>query len=363
MKRSMCGIVLLAAATALWSCNGDPTEAIRDEGQKVLAEPTSVFVDQGATEFVTLELVDGQGNQLETDFTLQNIGAGIAVEEDTTFLQTSTGHINTSQRFIVSGLAPGSTSFDVTSGGETLTIPVRVVPTSFAIAFSNAAPAANEPVTITLPAGYKFAAGAGGTTDQGPLIVQSFTADSTGLVVLVPPGSTGAITIDSVHADFLPGVTLAGLPSDAAVTAAPVVPQAGTGATGTAPALPIPAIGQTVSFYDGGTYDYLAPLVFAGVPGVFNIPSRLYRITVPADVSLTTTVDWPSPEDLGLYFFQSNGTTLTGAAGDAGGGGAHPETATNTLTAGTYFMAVVNFSETNPPWFALTVTAAAPPAP
>jgi hypothetical protein len=352
MKRSMCGMVLLAAVTALWSCNGDPTEPIRDEGQKVLADPSSIFVDQGATEFVTAELVDGQGNQLETAFAPQNVGAGVTVVEDTTFLETSTGHIRTAQRFIVTGVAPGATSFELASGGTTITIPVRVIPASFAGTFSNPAPAANEPVTITLPAGYKFGAGASATTDQGAAIVQSYTVDSTGLVVLLPPGSTGAALLDGVEADFLPGVTLSG-PTDATVTVGAVTPQAGTGAIGTAPTLTLPpADGAALGFFDGGTYD------FAAADG----PARLYKFVVADSVDLTTSVDWPSAEDLGLYFYASDGTTAAGDPADAGGGGAHPEAVTNTFAPGTYFMAVINFSATNPPFYGVTVTATTPEA-
>ena len=363
MKRSMCGIALLAAATALWSCNGDPTGSIRDSGQEILADPTSVFVSQGESKFVTVELVDGQGNQLVAEITPQNVGAGVTVVKDSTFLQTTTGTpIQTSERFIVTGVAPGSTSFDMVSGTTTKTVPVRVIPTSFAVTFSNPTPAANEPVTITLPAGYKFIAGAGASTDQGPAIVQSFTVDSTGLVVLLPPGSTGSVTIDSVQASFIPGVTLGGLPSDATITVAAVVPLAGTGATGTAPALTIPGLDSTTAFYDGGTYDYLAPLTFPGVPGSFPTPSRLYKIVLAAPARLTFTLDWNSAEDLGAYLFQSNGTTEI-AFGDAGGGGAHPESVTNTFAAGTYFVAVVNFNATNPPWFSLALTQVEIPPP
>jgi hypothetical protein len=354
MKRSMCGIALLAVATALWSCNGDPTGSIRDSGQKILADPTSVFVDQGASKFVTVALVDGQGNQLAAEFTPQNVGAGVTVVEDTTFLHTTTGTpIQTSARFIVTGVAPGSTSFEIASGGTTGSVPVRVIPTSFAVTFSNAAPAANEPVTITLPAGYKFVAGAAASTDQGPAIVQSFTADSTGLVVLPAPGSTGPMTLDSVQASFLPGVTLGGLPTDATITVAAVVPQAGTGATGTAPILTIPAVGETIAFYDGGTYDYPAPIL-GGAFGTF--PSRLYKITVAAPTTLTTTVHWAGTQDFGIYFFASNGTTDFGTPGDGATPDVNPETTTNTFPAGTYYMAIINFSATNPPWFSLTVT-------
>jgi hypothetical protein len=352
MKRSMCGIALLAAATALWSCNGDPTGSIRDTGQEILADPTTLFVSQGESKFVTVELVDGQGNQLTAQFTPQNVGAGVTVVRDSTFLQTTVGTpIQTSERFIVTGVAPGSTSFDVVSGTTTKTIPVRVIPTSFAVTFSNATPAANEPVTITLPAGYKFVAGAGATTDQGPAIVQSFTVDSTGLVVLLPPGSSGAVTIDSVQASFLPGVTLGGLPSDATITVAAVVPQFGTGATGTAPALTIPAVGETVAFFDGGTYDYLA---------FGSVPARLYKITVAAPTTLFTSVQWAGTQDFGVYFFASNGTTQFGSAGDSADPLANPESTTNTFPPGTYYLAVLNFSAGNPPFFSLTVTGVAP---
>jgi hypothetical protein len=361
MKRSMCGIALLAAATALWSCNGDPTGSIRDSGQEILADPTSLFLSQGESKFVTVELVDGQGNQLAAEFTPQNVGAGVTVVRDSTFLQTTTGTpIQTSERFVVTGVAPGSTSFDVVSGTTTKTVPVRVIPTSFAATFSNATPAANEPVTITLPAGYKFVAGAGASTDQGPAIVQSFTVDSTGLVVLPAPGSTGSMTLDSVQADFLPGITLGGLPTDATITVAAVVPQAGTGATGTAPSLTVPAIDQTISFYDGGTFDYPAPIL-GGAFG--NFPARLYKLVLTTTTSINFVLDWQSAEDLGIYFFTSNGTTEVGSPGDAGGGGAHPETTTFTQPAGTYYVAIVNFNATNPPFFALQMTGAALPPP
>jgi len=90
MKRSMWGITLIATAAGLWSCNGDPTGDLR-AGERIIADPASVFIDEGATKFVTVELVDGQGNQLATNFASQNVGAGITVAEDPTFLQTTIG--------------------------------------------------------------------------------------------------------------------------------------------------------------------------------------------------------------------------------------------------------------------------------
>jgi hypothetical protein len=355
MKRSMCGIALLAAATALWSCNGDPTGSIRDSGQKVLAEPTSVFVSQGATEFVTAELVDGQGNQLEVDFAPQNVGAGITVVEDSTFLQTSTGHIQTQQRFIVGGVAPGASSFELASGGTTLTIPVRVIPTSFAATFSNAAPAANEPVTITLPAGYKFVAGAGVSSTLGAGIVTSVAADSTSLVAVLPLGSTGQLTLDSVQAEFLAGVTLGGLPTDATITVA-ATPAAGTGSTATAPSLPVPALDATSGFFDIGTF------TAADVTGDGGVGAQYYRLVITEAGDYTVTTDWPatSTSDIDALLCPSSG--CAGSLDFLGSGVAHPESGTRTLAPGTYFVAVVLFAG-GPTDFGIRIDHVATPPP
>jgi len=211
-------------------------------------------------------------------------------------------------------------------------------------------------VVVTLPAGYKFGNGAGANIDGAAGFVSAVAPDSSSITVLLPPGATGTLTVDSVGVDFAPGVQFS-LETDQTVTVGAVTPQAGTGSTGSAPAVTIPPPGGTTFFYDGGTYDASMPLVVPDV-GTFQIPSRVYKITVADTTALTTTVDWTSPEDLGLYFFASNGTTAFGAVGDAGGGGVHPETVDNTFPPGTYYVAVMNFSDpvTNPPWIALSFT-------
>jgi hypothetical protein len=132
---------------------------------------------------------------------------------------------------------------------------------------------------------------------------------------------------------------------------------AGTGAPGTAPELTVAPPGETSTLFDGGTFDYAAP-IFGGAFGDF--PSRLYRLTVPADGDFTVSQDWGSAEDLGVYYFLPDGTTETGSAADGGGGGAHPEASTSAFTAGTYLMAVVNFNATNPPFFSIQLTTEAP---
>ena len=101
-----------------------------------------------------VQVLDELGNQLPVDFQPQNVGPGITVERDTTYLQTTIGtHLETAQRFIVTGTAPTATQFDLVSGGLSTTIPVKVTPTGTTATLSNPAPAMNEPLTVTLPGG------------------------------------------------------------------------------------------------------------------------------------------------------------------------------------------------------------------
>jgi hypothetical protein len=312
-------------------------------------------VDQGANEFVTVELVDGQGNQLEVEFTPQNVGAGITVVEDSTFLETSTGHIQTQQRFIVTGVAPGSTSFDVTSGGTTLTIPVRVIPTSFAATLSTAAAAANEPVTVTLPADFKFVAGAGVSSNLGAGIVTSVAPDSNSLVVVLPLGSNGPLTLDSVQAGFIPGVTLGGIPTDATI-AVDATPAAGTGSTATAPSLPVPALDATTGFFDIGAF------TAADVTADGGVGAQYYSLVITEAGDYTITTDWPatSTSDIDALLCPSSG--CAGVATFVGTGLTHPEQGTVTLAPGTYFLAVVLFAG-GPSDFGIRIDHAATPPP
>ena len=356
MKRSMCGFVMLVAATALWSCSGDPTDGFQ-EGERISADPSSLFLAQDESKFVEVTMVDNQGNQLAADFEAQNLGPGLTVVKDTAFLETTIGtNLETTERFVVTGTAPTATSFDLVSGGQSITVPVRVTPIATTATLSNPTPAANEPLVITLPAGYTFGDAAGANIEGATGAVQSVAPDGSSVTVLLPPGATGPVTVDGVNVDYAPGVDFS-LPTDQTVTVGAVTPLAGTGSPGTAPALTVQPIGGTTLFFDGGTFDYQAPIL-GGAFGTF--PARLYSITVAEPTTLTTSVDWPSPEDLGIYFFASNGTTEVGEPGDAGGGGAHPEETTNTFEPGTYLMAVVNFSATNPPYFALSITTEEP---
>lgn len=352
MKRLLCGSVVLAGSLVLVSCKGDPTSEFRGEPTRINAEPTSLFIDQGTDAPVTLTLVDDQGDPLEGTFEIGATGTGITVVKNENFLGTTVGAplVSQTQFIVTAGDTPTPSSFTVTAGELSIDIPVAVTPTAIATAaFSNPTPAVNEAVSITAE-GYTFQPDATISFAGTPAIVLGVAEDGSALTFLPAPGTTGPAEVQNVSINFLPTAALT-LPTTAEMTVGELVPLTGTDAPGTAPALTVPAVGETSTFYDGGAYEYPAPLFGT------TLPARLYSFTVPADGDYTFSIDWAGGvEDLGAYFFLSDGTTETGTPADAGGGGAHPEESTSTLTAGTYLMAVVNFSATIPAFISIQLT-------
>lgn len=356
MQPSTRGLVVLTAAVVLGSCSSDPTDNLRGEA-KVVATPSTVTVNQGATEFVTVELVDELGSSLAADFTVQNVGPGITVVKDSTFLPTAGGPLQTSARFVVAGTAPAASSFQIVAGGAAPdTVPVNVVPTGTGIpvvTVASTGPSATDPTVLTVPAPFQFAPDSAITFDAGAGIVIARSEDGRSVTILPPPGTTSTGTV-SLVTDYLPTVAVPTTTDVPLTISATVTPMAGTGSPATAPAITIPAPGSGGGFFDGGSFDYVAPTQFG------DATARLYQFTVTEPTTLTTTLDWPSVEDMGLYFFQPDGTTeLVDFVADVGFAGEHPETITNTFEPGTYLVAVVNWDGTTMPFFSLGLATAA----
>ena len=328
MKRSMCGLVVLAAAAGLASCNGDPTDGSIREGEHVVADPSSVFIAQGASKFVLVELVDNLGNQLAADFEAQNVGPGVTVEKDTAFLRTTIGTtLETSRRFIVTGTAPTASSFELVSGEHLVSIPVKVIPAGATVTLSNATPAINEPLVITLPAGYKFGTAPGATVGADVGITTAVAPDSSSATVLLPPGTTGTITVDSVQVDYLPGVNLS-IPTTETVTVG-ATPLPGTDAPTTAPVIPVPAAGGVTATFD--------------VPDFTASVDHFYRIDVVEPGDYTITVDWDIGSDVDAPVCVSDPTCAAEDFTDATVSASHPETGTFTLPAGTHVIWVNDY--------------------
>ena len=354
MKHSRYGLILLLSCGSLLACNGDPTSSIRDENPpKIIADPSVIFLDQGASTFLEVQLVDAQGNQLPADFEAASGGAQATVVRDATFLQTTNGtNLNTKERFTVTAVDAGQTTITVTAGGATADIPVSVVPTSVAATFSNAAPAVNEEVTITLPANFKFGPDAAVITVLDTALVVSFSADSTAINAVLPPGSTGPLTLAGVNASFLSGLALS-LPTIDEVNA--VGTPIGGATTAAASPIPVPALDATTTFFDGGSGGFTG----GDISGDGGVGAQYYSFTVTEAGHYDFTTNWGNTADIdaALCFDAacSDGTFI-GASAD------QPETGGADLTPGTYYVAVVLFAGTAPPFIRLDIehTAIAP---
>jgi len=351
----MCGLIVLAAVAGLWSCGGDPTGDSIGVGEHIVADPTTVFVGEGGSEFVVVQLIDTLGNQLAADFEIQNVGSGITVEKDTTFLRTTIGtSLETSSRFTVSGGAPVATTFDVVSGDQTLSVPVKVVPASFAATFSNPAPVQNEVVTITAAPGYKFLPDANVEFGGAPSVVTVRSPDSTSFSFVpaptldsVPLRTVGVVT--SVEAPNIPGVAL-DVPTADSITLQSIDTLVGAAAPATAPVIPTPPAGQTTGFFDAGAF------TGADVTGDGGIGAQYYQFTVTEAGIYTVAVEWPGATDLDLIICSDASCADADNNDFTAASSLNPESRDLNLLPGTYHFAVVDFEGLPPGRIQLSIT-------
>ena len=252
---------------------------------------------------------------------------------------------------------PGLVDSIIFPGNFALSLPTRPtitaenIGTQLAATFSSQTPAAAQSVTLTAPAGFNFDP-ATATVAIGGISPIVTGATATTITFLPNPGVVGPADLTGVILASAPQFSLAFQTVDTLTVGTTFTPLAGTGAPGSAPSIAVPAVGETTGLIDGGTYDYGAP-IFGGAFGLF--PARLYKLVVPTGRDITVTINWASGDDLGGYWFASDGTTEPPElnAADAGGGGAFPESSTSTFAAGTYLLAIVNFGPGDPPFFSI----------
>jgi len=235
---------------------------------------------------------------------------------------------------------------------------------SIAVTFSDVAPDVLEEITVTAPAGFRFDTTTSDTLGTlanlqfliggQPAIIGSLAPDGRSATITPLPGSSGFASISGVIVDAAPQFVLT-LPATTSITVPAVTPLEGTEDPATAPTITLPGVGGSVTINDAGAFSYPAA-IFGGQFGLF--PARLYKVVITAPTALTVTLDWPTSEDLGVYYFAADGVTepAEGIPADNGGAGASPETSTSALLPGTYLLAVVNFSLTDPPVFSLTIS-------
>jgi hypothetical protein len=307
------------------SCNGDPTSDFRGGPSQILADPSTVFLDQGNVEEVVVTLVDNQGDPLPGTWEIAEPGSGISVERNPDFLGTTVGAPLESQaQFIVTaGDAPVGTSFTLASGELSLEIPVNVLPPSIATAaFSNATPALNEPVTLTAE-GYTFLPDAFVVTGDTAALLSN---DGSAITFIPTPGFTGPALVANITLPFLPTTPLT-LPTEAEITVPAVSQVPGTEDPATAPALTAPPVGGQSSFFD--------------LPDFAATADHWYELTVTEAGVYTVTMDWDIGDDIDMILCNADLSICDGQAAT----GDHPEVGEYDLAPGTYLILANDFGQ------------------
>lgn len=350
----------IALVLAVVACKGDPTGDLRNGVDHLIATPSAIFLSGGLPTNVLIEAVDEQGNREGTTFSLGTVSPIVDVVVDTTFgrIVNNAGDLvfpdkPTRLRYSVSPVAPtGSGSFTVRAGGHEITVPVRLVPDSVNAALSSATPAAGDTVTLTLAAPFQLRDGA--SADIGG--THAITIDQTATtlrVVPLPGGTNGPVTVNGVALDYATTLSLS-LPSLASI--ASPTGKTGTGSVATAPTVGLPATAaDTVILVDLGEMSDAVASCEDDIGGT----CRVYKVVLAAGGVFHVLSTWEGASDLGIYVLNSAGV-LTVAPGfcDAHGANAgnQPEECNLTLGAGTFYLAVANFSAADPVWVRLDIS-------
>jgi hypothetical protein len=348
MKRSMFGTLSLAAAL-LAACSGDPTSEQRT-GSNVIVTPGFLQMDLGATQTVTVQVLDDQGNALPATFNATaNNGAVVAVAESIGF-RPGLGKNRLSSLFNVSALSIDSSSVTFTALGKSYTVPVMVSPLSVPVQLTPANPNVNDLVTITAP-GFKFlpiTTVRFGGSDQ---LITARAADSSSITFRATnPGTNVALDVRQIAVAYLPSIGLNLLSTDPVTVGPAITALAGTDAINTAPDVVIPADGTTVPFTltDVGPFHNSADCT-----DNTGFPCRIYKFTLATARSFDISTSWDNDADLGFYFVDASNSDVGGTCDAHGQGptGHFEGPCTVDLPAGTYFMQVVTFAPAYPPPF------------
>jgi hypothetical protein len=380
MNRLTSGTVSLIALLVVSGCNNDPTEDLRGPVTRIQSTPSTLNVTQGKTKTIQFTALDDQGNLIPSAYEVSAVGSGISVKRDSTFFEQFVGDsltvpaTATTFQFIVSGIDLVSTSFVVSAAGQQITVPVVVAPDPAFVPIStvtSTGPNASDTTVITAPAGYVFNPDATVAFDAGDAITLGVSDDGTQLFILPPPGATSKGIVTGLAAPYLPQAPVSDS-TDVALTIAATVPaQSGTDQFATAPTITIAPSGGSTAFYDG------APMAAAACGDESGAPCQLYKFVLSEDAVLDFSLGWSNVADLGLYILDSAGNDVpddTFCDDNGRGSTAGLEACALSLTAGTYFAAVVSFGpfypipgaapgtdaaggpDPNPDWISLLVT-------
>jgi hypothetical protein len=355
MDRRIRGLLGLVAAAGLMAagCAEDPLASLDGSAAGISVSRAFLDMSQGDEELLIASVVDGRSMPLAIPVEFTACDAAVGVELDTTYHPVPP----TTTRATVTAVSPAPTCVQMSGGGVTDTVDVTILPTVFAGAISDLAPAGGEEITITSTALLKFAPASVTVTFGGGKegLITSATADQ--IKVLVPFSSPGPLTITGIDVTFVPGLVVT-------LTSNETVTQTGDAWTGdlafaTAPEVALPAAAGAntyllTNFGGPNAAGTCAEIVFAfGSTG----PCVIYKLVVPAGgLNLTISTDWDSGADIDIYACDDTG--LNGCFEDGGGGatGAQPQAFTYTFAAGTHYLVIENYDGVETPNLFTTIT-------
>jgi hypothetical protein len=241
----------------------------------------------------------------------------------------------------------------------TLTVSARTaanftVPTltNRAVVFSSTTPAPNAPITITLPANFKFRPTSTASSNGLSYIITARSADSTQLTVIPTPGTDTTVSFTDIQFAPLPTLLLT-LPSSAKITVAGA-PDFGADYGEDPNVVPnftatLTLAGSETGMYDQATFTAPDWLGFGACCGEQDI-----RITFTNAGNYTVRVSWnDAATDIDAAVLNAaqsafKGTSLTGA---------NPETITFNATAGeVVFLTMGLYDGANPSVMKYSVT-------
>jgi hypothetical protein len=371
MNRLYLGMAVLVLSVAATSC-GDPTGDLRGDADHIVASPTTITLDQGEVQNVVVRVVDAQGNELSEPLTAVTVNPPtlVSVTIDTTFLvgtDTAEGGLipdPTRTQLVVTGGELASGTINVTAGGKSLDIPVRVLPvsTEFAATFSNQAPALAESVTLTAPAGFSFTDSSLVTFSGAPNpIITAIAPDRSSLTFLPGANTIGHATVTDVVPAYAPSLSLDFTTVDTIAT--PVIDTLDAVFSTTTPASSQPV---TMTAPVGFKFQPTTAVTVAGLAVIVNsraVDSSSITFQVPPATAGPVVVDSVVITAL-PQFPLSIGTRDSIVAGPLAplGGTDNPATAPNTnapgLGGGAAIFDAPDFTATIDHYYKLTVTEA-----
>jgi hypothetical protein len=347
MQRFFRGLMLAASVGVLWGCGDDPLAEGAGDAANLEALPAALFINAGDSKSTTVALRDAGGGARAAEFEILAVDNGITVVRDESFLPEfdSDGNLlpptsaNRVRYSITAGPTPGVYSFQIGAGGQTATIPVRVMPVEVTGTLSSAAVSCNEGITYTVAAPVGFAPSASVATDLGAAVNVSVSGDGRSITFFPEPGSSGTFDVLGATIDFVPGLTLA----SALESVEEITSVAADCDQGDAPADP-----GTAPLFTNGFLDSYATAGGGDAIGGGG-DTKFYKITVTADGNYDLQMNWPNDADLDFYVVDP---TFSEFLSTDGATGANPELVEDLhLAPGEYYIAVVLFDGTAPDYF------------